>query len=348
MNEPPPREEDIASVSTYEQEEDSKIYEDLYLEQVRLKEENIELVQHVKELEVRMASEQEQKAASLAEIETDQANVVKEMDAVIMNLNLRLKEQEEVIELVTKEKNEHVERLQELEERQTHVKDDSEDVIDKTLVSVEDLTPTMESPERPSAVLEGGDAVADTSNEDAPGISSTSHQFGKMPPAEAHNIEELLAEIEALKMERDEAVQESKRYKESSSEEPNSSQQMEAQVTPEKPPPIILESPRGEQEESVTPSTAMMVLSSGENSPEKLFAKSARSGMVSAGALSSVLDSLISKKQSGAHDDELYNDAIQMLQEELSKLTVKVRKHVHFNVLPYYSKPFLYYYADGT
>lgn len=324
MNEPPPQEDDMArarDASVYEAQEDAKIYEDLYREQVRLKEENMELVQRVKELKDDMVSEQEQKTASLVQIENEQVNALNEKDLVIMNLNLRLKQQEEVLEQVTKEKDEHVEKLQMLEEKQTHANDNFREHDDERVVSAEHLViPSVLGSEEPSTVSADGNVVASDSNQDA-----------KMPPAEAHSIDSLLAEIETLKIERDEAVEESQRLKASFSEEPNMSQPVEAHVTershvtPEKPPPLTVESPGAEQDEFVTPSAPTTGLSSGENSPEKLFAKSANLGMVSAGALSSVLDSLISKKQSGVHDEDLYNEAIQMLQEELSKLTVKVR-----------------------
>jgi hypothetical protein len=324
MNEPPPRPEDIErarDASVYEAQEDSKIYEDLYREQVRLKEENMVLVQHVKELKDTMVSEQEQKTASLAQIENEQVNAFKEKDALIMNLNLRLKQQEEVIEQVTKEKDEFVEKLHSLEQEQAKKPDDSQvhDDEDTRSVPAEHFViPPTATADTPSTGLEkegDGDVMASDSNQDA-----------RMPPTEVQRIEILLEEIETLKLERDEAVEESKRYKELSSEEPHVTQLGEAQATPEKPTPVKVKSPAGEQEEFVTPSAPTAGLSSGENSPEKLFARSANLGMVSAGALSSVLDSLISKKQSGADDEELYNEAIQMLQEELSKLTVKVRQ----------------------
>lgn len=326
MNEPPPQEDDMArarDISVYETQEDSKIYEDLYREQVKLKEENMELVQRVKELKDDMVSEQEQKTASLEQIENNQINALKEKDLVIMNLNLRLKQQEEVLEQVTKEKDEHVEKLQMLEEKQTHANDHSEQHDDEQVVSAEHLViPPVLGSEEPSTVPADGTVVASDHN---------NNQDAKMPPAEAHSVQTLLAEIETLKLERDEAVEESQRLKDSFSTEPSMSQPVEAQVTershvtPEKPPPLTVESPGAEQDEFVTPSAPTTGLSSGEHSPEKLFAKSANLGMVSAGALSSVLDSLISKKQSGVHDEDLYNEAIQMLQEELSKLTVKVR-----------------------
>ncbi|KAI8106472.1 hypothetical protein M9435_001016 [Picochlorum sp. BPE23] len=322
MNEPPPRQEDTErarDASVYEAQEDSKMYEDLYREQVRLKEENMVLVQHVKELKDTMVSEQEQKTASLALIENEQVNAFKEKDALIMNLNLRLKQQEDVIEQVTKEKDEFVEKLHSLEEEQAKNTDDSQvhDDEDTRSVPAEHFViPPTVTADTPSTGLEkegDGDVMGSDSNQDA-----------RMPPTEVQRIEILLEEIETLKLERDEAVEESKRYKELSSEEPNVTHLGEAQATPEKPTPVKVKSPAGEQEEFVTPSAPTAGLSSGENSPEKLFARSANLGMVSAGALSSVLDSLISKKQSGADDEELYNEAIQMLQEELSKLTVKM------------------------
>jgi myosin heavy subunit len=94
--------------------------------------------------------------------------------------------------------------------------------------------------------------------------------------------------------------------------------------TPQKPNPS---EESGQMDQYITPKATHSATSSLENSPKKMFAMHQQQGIVSPEALSTILDSLLLAKQgSGQVEDEtLYNDAIQMLQEELSKLSIKAR-----------------------
>ena len=110
--------------------------------------------------------------------------------------------------------------------------------------------------------------------------------------------------------------------------------------TPQKP-DASEEQQRGQMDLYITPKAAHSASSSLENSPKKMFAAHQQQGIVSTEALSTILDSLLQAKQAPGQveDETLYNDAIQMLQEELSKLSIKVRSLCHWHSVNYSQRP---------
>ena len=110
--------------------------------------------------------------------------------------------------------------------------------------------------------------------------------------------------------------------------------------TPQKP-DASEEQQRGQVDLYITPKAVHSGSSSLEKSPKKMFGAHQQQGIVSPEALSTILDSLVQVKQaSGQVEDEtLYNDAIQMLQEELSKLSIKVSSLCHWHGVRYSQQP---------
>lgn len=81
-----------------------------------------------------------------------------------------------------------------------------------------------------------------------------------------------------------------------------------------------------EQDDPITPRQSKVFESSLEESPQRQFAGQQDAGIVSPEALSRILDALVETKESrkDVQGDELYGEAIAMLQEELSRLSLEM------------------------
>jgi hypothetical protein len=89
---------------------------------------------------------------------------------------------------------------------------------------------------------------------------------------------------------------------------------------------MLTEETEEEQEDPVTPRQSKVFESPLEGAPQKHFSEQQDVGIVSPEALSQILDSLIESKQSQkeVQGDALYHEAIEMLQGELSRLSLEM------------------------
>lgn len=295
MNEPPPTEDDIIAaekqLEVNEDMEDSVSYGVLYKEQLRLQEENNTLSKTIQEFDAKMdlAQQEAKRAISIAVMQSSEEiehhkSECSKKEEEILQIKSAMDEQSIALESV-REENQRVQ--EEMTEQKRKEIEDIQSNHSSVIAAME---------QRHESLIAEMEAVKSSKEEDAL----------KQISAQTVNPIQLNIEIKELQQNATNSNDDSMIFNEQESISPDVEEQVE--------------------EDPVTPRQSKVFESPLDKSPKKQFTGRDDVGMVSPEALSQILDSLIESKKSRKdfEGDELYREAIEMLQGELSKLSLEM------------------------
>lgn len=296
MNEPPPSEECINSAMNqlvaYEDAEQSLAYSELHKEQLRLQAENISLSKTIEDFDTKMEQAQQKYELALSVAISKAAEDCESQKE-------RCREREEEILQLQSAIDAQVITLEQVRNESRDLQQENNTLKNKTL-ELEELQAmhdtVVDSMEQKNSSLMAEIAAVKTFKE-----AAAAAELSRQAPAQIEEPVLIHLNIEI----KDQQNIDNKDMPVADSEE---------------------QGDQKEEEDPVTPRQSKVFESHLEESPQKQFVGAQAVGIVSPEALSQILDSLIvsKKTKNDINGEALYHEAIEMLQGELSRLSLEM------------------------